>query len=64
MRITAVVFLLIVVPGVFVILEVSRESEAIAQKVKTPPDQMVSRDNLKHVPGGSRVVGPTKLGGS
>jgi predicted PurR-regulated permease PerM len=54
---TAAVFLLIVVPGVFVIFEVSNETEAIAQKVKTPPDQMMSRDTLKDMPGGSRVVG-------
>jgi predicted PurR-regulated permease PerM len=53
---TFVVLLLIVVPGVFVVYQIGRETEQMARESETPPDQMVSRETLEEVPGGSRVV--------
>jgi predicted PurR-regulated permease PerM len=53
---TLIVVLLIVVPGAFVVYKVGQEVEAIAAKSASPPEQMVSRDNLEQVPGGDRVV--------
>jgi predicted PurR-regulated permease PerM len=53
---TFVVLLLIVVPGTFVVYQIGRETEQMAKESETPPDEMVSRETLKEVPGGSRVV--------
>jgi len=53
---TSVVMLVIVIPGVFVVYEIGREAEKISEQAKTPPDQMLSRENLEEVPGGNRVL--------
>jgi predicted PurR-regulated permease PerM len=53
---TFVVLLLVVVPGTFVVYQIGRETEQMARQAETPPDEMVSRETLKEVPGGSRVV--------
>ena len=53
---TSIVLLLIVVPGVFVVYQVGREAEEIARQAEKPPEDVVSRENLQQVPGGSRVV--------
>jgi predicted PurR-regulated permease PerM len=53
---TFVVLLLIVVPGTFVVYQIGRETEQMARESETPPDEMVSRETLKEVPGGTRVV--------
>jgi len=43
-------------PGIFVVYEVGRETEEISKRLKTPPEEMVSREKLQEVPGGRRVV--------
>jgi predicted PurR-regulated permease PerM len=53
---TLVVLLLIVVPGTFVIYQIGAEAEQMARETKKPPDEMVSRESLKEVPGGNRVI--------
>jgi predicted PurR-regulated permease PerM len=52
---TVVVLLLIVVPGSFVIYQIGAETEEMSRESK-PPDEMVSRESLQEVPGGSRVI--------
>lgn len=53
---TMIVLLLIVLPGIFVVYQVGRETEEIAKRLKTPPEEVVTREKLQEVPGGSRVV--------
>ena len=53
---TSIVLLLIVVPGIFVVYHVGREVEVIARQSTKPPEDVVSRENLQQVPGGSRAV--------
>ena len=53
---TLAVILLIVVPGAFVVYQVGKEAEAMTQASATPPDEMLSRETVQEVPGGSRVV--------
>jgi predicted PurR-regulated permease PerM len=53
---TLVVLLLIVVPGTFVVYQIGRETEQMAQQSQKPPEEMVSRESLEQVPGGNRVV--------
>jgi predicted PurR-regulated permease PerM len=53
---SVIVLVLIVVPGAFVVYQVGRETEKMAQQSQTPPDQMMSRETLQEVPGGNRVV--------